>query len=379
MLSFGAAAAEDDEGIDEDLFAWHKPSAVSGGSASRLGASDENPFYATVALGFESNVFQVNNRFDNPVGVGFVDSNLDLSLPVKEIGEDVRFSLTADWKKYFRENRIDEYLVKPGVTFGGIDLGDATLELEPFVSLLRERIFNQFSTTPDHSDAGASGGMNWDLESDLSKTVNIHWTGETEYQTFFDAPNDNVRIETAGEVQSRINDTLELTGGTDWEFQRYRVRPHDLESQINPTPLATLEGRASIELKSHAAGGYALAVSLNAGPNIDLTNGYYNAAVIGAQAEFGRRIGNWKLTATIEPELVWFTQRPANLNKMGDKLFTQEYLFGFGVEYDWNKHVRIFCSDEIHLQESSSDESRSDAVLNSFTDNTVKIGMTVVF
>src|SRR5262249_33729501 len=156
--------------------------------------------------------------------------------------------------------------------------------------------------------------------------------------------------------QAHLSDDLELTGGTDWEFQRYRVRPHDLESKLNPTSLATLEGRASIELKSRATGGYALAVSLNAGPNIDLTNGYYNAAVIGVQAEFGRRIGKWKVTASIEPEFVWFTQRPANLGKTGDKLFTQEYLFGFGIQYDWTKHVKIFCSDEVHLQESSSDE-----------------------
>jgi hypothetical protein len=381
VFAFSASGAELDSSLNRDLARPRQLTSDSfrSLSAARLPSSDESPFQARVALGFESNVFEVNGRFDNPVADGFVDSSLAVSVPLKQMGDDARFDFSGTSKIYFRESQIDEYLLKPDLVFGDIDLSGATLQLDAWFTLLRERIFNEFGRVPDRSEPGASGGFGWNLDSDLSKKTSFTWSGETEYQTFFSAPNDNIRVNSKGEFQTPLNADLDLNSGTEWEFQRYRVRPRDIEAQLNPRSLATLEGRGFVELDLHPGRNYVFEAGLNAGPNIDLTNGYYNAAVIGASAEIRRRIGKFKVIGSAEPELVWFTNRPTNLSKRGEKLFTQEYLFEFEVEYDWTKHIKFFCAEILHVQESSSDESKADAVLNSFIDNSVKGGVIISF
>jgi hypothetical protein len=380
LLSLPLFGAEDST-IDAGSGRVHESSfgSLRGLSAPRLRGDDDIAFEAEVGLGFESNVFEVNGRYDNPVGDEFLSANLDLSVPIKEIGDEVRLDFNGTLKKYFRENQIDEYLLKPDLVFGGIDVGGATLELDGRVALLRERIFNDFGRIPSQSEPGASGGAGWNLESDISKTTTVTWTGEAEYQTFFNAPNDNIRVASEEEFKTSLNGNLELNAGANLEFQRYRVRPSDIESQLNPNALATLEGRGFVGLNSHFDGGYGIGAALNAGPNIDLTNGYYDAAVIGARAEIRRRIGNFKLTGSVEPELVWFIRRPANLGRSSEKLFTEEYVFEFALEYSWSRNVKLFCSEALHVQESSSDESKADAVLNSFINNSVKSGVIITF
>ena len=323
---------------------------------------------AQLGFGFESNVFEINQRFENPVADEFSNGSFDFSVPLKSVAEDLVFDLSGTWKKYFHERQIDEYAFKPELSLEDIAVGPAKLTLSIDTGLVRERIYNQFGDVPERSEPGVGGGGGWTLEADLSHESTFTWTGEVEAKTFFKVPQDNIRISSEAEVAVPLVPSLYLHGGTEWELQCYRVRPFDAEADLNPRSLGTIEGRGFLSLESKPSRGWAWELALNAGPNIDITNGYYNAAVLGGRVDIARRLEAWTFRVSAEPEWVWFSHRPANLSQPAEKLFTQEYVFECGVEYACTKFLKIFGAEIVHLQYSSSHEVQPDAVLNSFID-----------
>lgn len=351
-------------------------------STTLMGETDEKTwdiFNLRTSTGYQSNIFEVNNRIETPTASFFQETTFDASLPLDGKGGDVTAKLNGEWKKYFKHGEVDEYLIKPKLDWRVVDDDASTLHLEMRAARLRERIYSPFTRLPENSETGWSAGVGWKLERKLANESQFTWDGGTDYQWFDEVPFGNVVISTKAELERTLNDHIEWTAATKWDFQHYRQRPPDDVPAGTPRDLSTLEGRAMSGIRWKPRGGWHAAMELNGGYKFDLTNGYYDAGVVGVQFELGWESDEWKLKLGAEPEWVWFRNRPANVSNSRRRLFTEEYIFEAEMQYAIAKHCSIFAAAGVHVQCVNADESRPDATLNPFTDRTARIGVTCSF
>lgn len=359
--------------------------------AGKEPASDDsteakNPFSltATSVIGYESNLLQVAGS-QNPIGDGFSQSSLNLALPLD--GKNGVFAATLDGssKLYFSHSELDEYAFTPGLAWSALDDGDTTLKLNIHGGRFQQRIYTEGQAIPSFAYAGWQGGAGWDLESKLSAKSTLSWTGDAGYQIFDTAAQDNFKLDTTAAIATQVKEGLKLTSSFEWTYQDYRVRPFEIISDPlssynpppNPNNLQLLTGRGSEGMEWTLGGGWTLETTLLAGPNLDLTNGYYTAAALGGHAGLRWEAGKWTFKGSVDPELDWYGKRPANLNNPDPKLYAQQYLFTIGIEYAWTKQFHILCTNSIQRQDTNSDTSVPS--LNNFIDYTTTIGISLIY
>lgn len=331
---------------------------------------------AKVGLGYESNVFEVDSTQNTVVGDLFTAASVKLSRP---LGDKLAGLLEARTRAYFRQSQIDEYLIRASSIWSIVDDEPLGVKLGARVFAFRERIFNEFQHVPDRSEPGWGGGLGWNLNREFGESVTFTSAGNADFELFSEVPQDNVHITESNQVQIEINRGLTCEGGVDFEFQSYRQRPPDLESRLNPAGLETGEIRAAVGASLDVGRGITVEVGINAGPNIDFTNGYYNAMIIGGRLELKWRTKEWEIKSAVEPEGAFFFNRRANFLSGRTKLRTGEYLMELSVERRISEKIAIFASSLTHVQTTNSDEHRDDVSLNGFIDQMVSGGISVSF
>ncbi len=330
------------------------------------------------SAGFESNIFEVNDRREPATGAWFQETTIEDTIPLGS-GSSWSVTLEGAWKSFYGYSEADEYLAKPGLAWRVIDDDATTLTLNAHGARYRERIHSPFTRLTEHSEPGWSAGAGWDLERKLADKEQFTWEGGVDAQWFDSAPQDNFQFTSKAAFERQVGEALAWSVGTKWDFQRYRVRPPDVEVPGNPSDLSTLEGRLLAGCKWKLGAGWQFELEASRGGNFDLTNGYYNAGVVGVQALLRWDSGPWKLKLSAETEWVWSGKRDANINVPGHRLNAREYVFEAGVEFIVSEHFSVFLDGSAHLQRVNADESRDDATLNSFTDRTTRIGVACTF
>ena len=339
--------------------------------------SDDNPFELSLKTGvaWESNIFQVNERRERAAGDGLTESKMELSLPLD--GKDGVFSATfqGEAKTYFSHSYVNEYLVQPGLAWRAYDVDDTKITLNVHAGWFSERVYTEFQRAPNEALPGVYLGGGGALETELSDRTTLTVEEKLRYQYFTNTGPDNFQSTTKVEAAMEWRDGLKFTGGTEWSYQNYTTRPSESAGLSNPRGLQMLEGRIVTGLDVELGAGWFLEAALTGGPRIDLTNGYYDAAVLGSRLELRWERNQWTVKLTAEPEWVRFFQRPANSGEPSPKLATQEYTGRLEVEYAWSKRLTFIAGCAAHFQAVNADQSRDDATLNSYLDKTVSLGV----
>jgi len=346
----------------------------------------KNPFYieAKSAFGFESNIFQTDNR-SPMVGDGFWETSVDVLAPLD--GKDgvltATFSETS--KLYFDHSYLDEYTLTPGLAWRALDTGATTLKVLVHGARFQERIYTIGQPLPNHAEAGWSGGGGWDLKSKLTDKTTLSWTADTTYQGFDRVPQNNLQPQSGATLAMQVRDGLKLKAGTQWGYQDFQVRPDDTiappqgpgSSLTNPSRLQMLTGRGLLGAEWTVGGGWAVETTVNAGYNFDLTNGFYNADVLGVHVGLRWETGKWAFTGAFDPECDWYRRRTANLGQQGGLLRTQEYSMAFGIEYAWTDYLKVLYSNTARIQSSNS--CIAEPSVDRFDDFITSVGVTVSF
>ncbi len=339
----------------------------------------KNALILKTATGWQSNIFEVNDQREPTTGDWFQESSLLGTFLLDGKDGNWTANLNGRWKKYLTHNEVDEYLIKQNVAWQAITGGDTTLTLDVRAARLRERVSAEFARVSENSQPGWSGGAGWNLEKQNSRDTKFTWQGGADWQWFDDVPYDNLMLNTSAEFEIKSSDAVTWSASNTWDFRHYRQRPPDVEPPGMPASLSMLEGRAAGGVTWKLDGGWWLGAELNGGCNFDLTNGYYDAGVTGARAELRWEGERWKFKATVEPEWVWFRNRPTNIGSISRKLASQEYICEVSLNFTATKHLTVFVTAGSRLQRVNADESRDDAILNRFTDRTVLLGATWIF
>lgn len=380
-------AAQDTENDDEEPSELTPKTQVNHGTSAADKAPARISFKTSAgnitfrtSAGYESNIFEVNEHRENATGSWFQDSDVRASNALSFGDGSVVATFHARLKTYFSDGQSDEYVIQPGLAWHLPNAEDNEIVLDIHASRFREPIIPSYlRLEPTNSEPGWASGIGWKWEKSVADETTLNWLGSADYQTFDKVSADNLQIATAGELKRQVTDGLAWTLGTSWELQDYRNRPPDGESSLNPSGLQTLEGRATALLEFALGGDWHGEVGINGGYNFDFTNGYYDAAITGAQAELRWETKRCTVKATVEPEWVWFQRRPANFNIPGSALRTQEYLFAIRAEYHWSERLTLFFQASSHLQRTNANENRNDATLNRFANQIGYTGLSLSF
>ena len=340
---------------------------------------DQQALILKSSVGYQSNVFELDAH-DRPVtGDWFQVSQLTASTPLGGKGSAWTASFMATSMLYYNESKIDEYHLRPDISWKVPVSGDTQLTLDARVSVLRERIFNEFHRVAERSEPGWSPGLGWNLETEVTPETKFNLKGGAEYIWYFHAPQDKLITNTKADLETEWSKGLASHFGMNWDLQDYRVRPLDPESSLNPDRLLMLEGRAVASVDLKLGGSWSLELEFNGGPNIDLTNGYYDAWVAGIRAELHWKREKWSCSLGMEPEWVRSSQRRANLNEPGNLLNVQEYVVETKIHYAWSHQFSVFGAAQLHVQRTNADQTRPDAALNNFTDSSLQVGIAYSF
>ena len=329
------------------------------------------------SLGYRSNVFETNRAVDPPVGDWFWTIQTEAAHPLA-VAPNVSLTFQGGLLQYFRLTQLIDYSFQPGVAWQVFDEKDNKLEINAGGGAFRKRIFMQFQNVPDVSHPGLGGSAGWTFEHSLGDHNAIVWTGGLNYQHFNYLPQTNYTVLTGVKWVRGAGEANPLEVGFQWEGQHFNTRPEDSESAGNPAPLTTIEGRGFVRYSFELGAGFSAETSMNLGGNIDATNGYYDAWVVGAEAALRWQYGKWRLKVAAEPEFVWFPNRPANLGMKDKKLQTQEYAAEGTVEYRFTERVGLIGSCANHLQITNS-KLNSTATLQSFTDMILSVKMSISY
>lgn len=362
------------------LFITQNASADSEDEENALEGTDELQGIFVNVVGYESNIFELNYQQENPTGAWYQDSSLQIENPFQTGNANLAATLNASVKTYFGQSQINEYILKPGLTWHVIDSETETLNLDVRASRFQERIYNEnLQNAPNRSERGWSIGAGGKWEKDVLDQWQLTWTSGSDLQLFDNAFLNNLKITTKTNFEREIVTNLKWSLGSQFEYQSYRNRPIDSESAINPSGLNTLESRGFTGWSYEFGRTWVAELEVNGGYNSDLTNGFYNANVLGARMELRWESTPWKIKVSGEPEWLSFSNRRANLEVANHTLSTQEYNFDIRVDYQWSERLGIFCQGTGHFQQTNSDLSRGDAALNKFGNQIISTGISVLF
>ena len=329
------------------------------------------------SLGYRSNVFETNPAMQKPVGDWFWTVQNEASHPLA-FAPSVALTFQGGFLQYFRLPQLVDYSFQPGLAWKVFDERENKLEINAEGGAFRKRIFMQFQNAPEMSYPGFGGSAGWKFEHELGEHNAIVWTGGMNYQHFNTQPQTNYTVLTGAKWVLGVDSDTPLEIGFHWEGQHYDARPVDSESVNNPTPLTTIEGRGFVRTTFDLGAGFSAEASMNLGGNIDATNGYYDAWVIGGEGSLQWKSGKWRLQVGVEPEFVWFPNRPANIGVNDRQLRTQEYAAAGTVEYRFTAHVAVSGSIANHLQITNSNLN-STATLQSFSDNILSFKISISY
>ncbi|MDQ6625973.1 MAG: hypothetical protein M3Y69_07530, partial [Verrucomicrobiota bacterium] len=269
-------------------------------------------FEGKAGLGYRSNIFEVNEQHDSPLGDWFSDVALDVAMPVPRLPEGSSIRLVSFWKRYFRQHSADEYLIRGDVQWSG-RLSDSTaLSIGGFGGRFQEGQFFQFSRVIPQAQVGWVEGARLNTRSKLSETLQLTTEASTEYRLFTAALEDNLQDTANVELARAFGDGLTATIAGELHDAHYRHRPPEDEGRSNPAHLDTVEARLLGRLKWAFDPVWTMQGELSAGPNSDVTNGYYDARVAAAGFELRYKKTPWEISLVTEPEVARFSQRPSN-------------------------------------------------------------------
>ena len=355
------------------------PAALRAGSGDEEDETPQKPVFRT-GMAYESNIFEVNQHREAPSAAWYQESDLKVARPLRFADGSVAATFHGATKLFFGPSQLDEYRIQPGLTWEAVQEKDSNLLLDIRAARFSEPVGAAFlQRQPLVAVPGWSGGAGWKWERDVTEKTTLKWTGGAELQAFDSFAGSNLEIKTRAELVRGLTEGVKWTVATEWAYQHYRERPQDDESVLNPSRLSTVEGRAVTGLELNLGNDWHAELEMNGGYNGDLTNGYYDASVLGARVELRWEKGPWTVKAVAEPEQVWFRRRPANIDVAHRVLSTQEYVFELRIDYSWSERVTVFCQHSIHVQRTNSDESLSDATLNRFNDQIGNAGFAITF
>ncbi|MEO7341682.1 MAG: hypothetical protein ABI073_12455 [Luteolibacter sp.] len=352
------------------------------GEEARAGEEDDSDadepgweLEAKTSVGWQSNLFEVDPSREARTGDGFVGSSIETTFPLNGGDGDLRGRFMGAEKRYFQEDQLDDYELKPGLCWQAFDGEDVNLVLDIEVSRFLERIYDESQPIPNRSQPGWGAGAGWKFESSMTDKLDFNWEGKGCYQWFDQVSQDNLTVGTALELVYAKNDRTEWTFGTRWEFQDYAVRPPETEAPGHPVGLETLEGHLSSAIEYKLGGGVITEIGCAVGPRFDLTTGYYDSDSLNVHWEWRWETGHWKLRASAEVEWTKYSERPANISKPNHELTSQVLVFEPGVEYALTKDLSIFGETSLRVRDTNSSAAGDDITLNDFSDTSVKIGV----
>lgn len=330
-------------------------------------------------FGYQTNVFEVNSRFEKPSSDGFWQAYLDATMPLG--GEDSQLAVTFGGytQTFFTLSQIDEYVVQPGLTLTLIDDETTTFTINLHGSRFRQRVYAEFENIPGTSEYGTGVGIRAEFEREWEESRRLVWSGGGDYQFFDSVDQDNFAVITAVGVEWDVRKDVLWSAEMEWTYQSYENLPPDSIDPGSPPQLQFFQGRAETGGTRKFDGGWIAEVSLGGGASIDTTSNYYTAGLLNARCEIRWEHGKWAVGSAFVSEFVWFTARPANLDGNGKTLSTQNYAVEVNVEYALTEHVTLVGSWVGRLQATNANEDAGDATLNSFTDSLVKAGISVSF
>ncbi|MDQ6766170.1 MAG: hypothetical protein M3Z22_08745 [Verrucomicrobiota bacterium] len=345
-------------------------------------ASEENELEGTsfaveakASVGFETNPFESSRAQE---GDAFVESLLRVRLPLSA-SRAFAAMLNVTTRDYFRFTGIDEYGVRAGVIWQPVETEKSTVAFGVNLDFSRQRIYLEFQRRPDQARTGEGGGLEWRARTEVTDDLEAEWIGSVGYQVINAAQLNNLRATTRAEFIRSFSEDWKAKGGLDGNYEGYPHRPPDEQALPTNRGLQVLEGRGFIGLERKLARTWTVEAELNSGANLDLSNGYYTAAVVAGSAELRWEPARWKIKLSAEPELLLFSKRPANLRNARRQLRAGEYVFGASVERALSKHIALYLSEGLRLHRTNANEQRSDATLNSFLDDSVQAGLHISY
>ena len=357
---------------------------VSAGSADEE-ETDDGPtrrqltIGATTGVGYYSNIFEADGRRASTVSDGFSQSTLKLSIPFMIANGTFSATFAASARAYFSEAQADEYLIKPGIEWRAAINQNVTFTAAASVARFRELLTFESKRLFDRSEPGWAEAISWTLVARVSEKSSLNWVTSVEYQTFDSVPQNNFQSTTKAQFTTSMGAGQTFIVGSEWHYYNYPQRPRDSESSVNPVALQVVEGRGFVGYNSKLGSGWNLEAEVTCGPNLDITNGYYNAAVLGGMFELRYETGRWELKATLEPEATWFSRRPANLGQPQRHLLSQQVLLGIGGEFRLHKNFLLFFSETFDVLNANGHASKNDVTANNFRTNVATIGIRITF